>query len=157
MSNLRLAAYGLILWLVPFVCAIPLMGADGVPWVGIFLFKSIMLIVGSWTGLVLLRRAFMRAGGDYVSIGIRAAVVWTVMQWAIDAVVLLPMSGMGAADYVEQIGLRYLSIALLCIYGGRLAREAAEASPSGPPSPSAIAGPTAIANDRRQRQLCWLC
>jgi len=125
MTNARIVGYGLILWLIPFAVAVPLMGRDGVPWVGLFLFKSIMLVVGSAVGIGLLRKAFARAGRDYAALGLRTALIWTVMQWVLDAAILLPLSGQSIGDYIRQIGLGYLSIALVCGYGGAIAQDAA--------------------------------
>lgn len=126
MTNTRIAVYGLILWLVPFCVATPLMGPDGVPWIGLWLFKRIMLVVGSAVGVILLRKAMARQSREYALLGLRLGVVWTAMQWALDAAILLPISGMGVGEYVSQIGLGYLSIALVCGYGGRIAHDVAD-------------------------------
>jgi hypothetical protein len=42
----------------------------------------------------------------------------------LDAVVLLPLSGMGAGTYMAQIGLRYLTIPIIAIGIGSAAEQA---------------------------------
>ncbi len=52
--------YGFLVWLVPFATAIPFYSRDGELVIDVFLFKSIMIVVGSLIGAFLLVRYFRR-------------------------------------------------------------------------------------------------
>lgn len=131
MNNKRIALFGLYLWLIPFVASIPFVGSDGQPRVDLFLFKSLMIVIGVTTGMLLLRRLLAGADRLHAKLGNHAAVIWTLMQWGLDLAVLLPISGMSFGDYVNSIGLRYLGIAAICHLGGKIAEDAVRANPYG--------------------------
>ncbi|WP_243668479.1 hypothetical protein [Methanoculleus chikugoensis] len=51
--------------------------------------------------------------------------MWLLINWALDAVILLPLSGgMDAGTYMAQIGLRYLSIPIIAVGIGYAAEQA---------------------------------
>ena len=47
--------YGFLIWLIPFISAIPFYSREGQPLIDVFFLKSIMIVVGSATGVVNLR------------------------------------------------------------------------------------------------------
>jgi hypothetical protein len=106
-SMLKKIGFGIVLWAVPFVVAIPLfplMQSDPT------FFKTIMIVVGAATGAVLAARYFVRVEGDFLRASVLLAVVWIALSWILDFAVLLPLSGMAPGRYFIEIGLRYLAI-----------------------------------------------
>lgn len=100
--------YGLILWVIPYVTAIPLlplMKSDPT------FFKTIMIVEGSLVGGVLAALYFQRVQRDFLREGIILAMVWIVLNWLLDFVALLPFAEMSLSRYFLEIGLRYFAIA----------------------------------------------
>lgn len=111
----RNIVYGFLSWLVPFLTAFLFYNKQGVPTINIFLFKSIMIVTGTLTGVVLLFYYFRKIDKDFLQEGIITGILWFAMNIGLDLVVLVPMSGMRLADYFAQIGLRYLCILIISI------------------------------------------
>jgi len=53
-SYLRLVFFGILTWLIPFVISLFLYGPDGTLTIGIFAFKSLMIISGAASGALLI-------------------------------------------------------------------------------------------------------
>jgi uncharacterized membrane protein YpjA len=99
--------YGLILWVVPYVTAIPLlplMKSD------LIFFKTIMVVEGALLGGVLAALYFNEVQKDFLREGMIVATVWIVLNWFLDFVALLPFSGHTVSRYFLEIGLRYFAI-----------------------------------------------
>lgn len=116
-KTLKNILFGFIAWLIPFVASFPFYGKDGLM-IDIFLFKSIMIVVGSVTAAVLLVLYFKKITTGYLKEGIVVGIVWFVLNIALDLLILLPMSGMSVPAYFTQIGLGYLSIPAMAIAVG---------------------------------------
>jgi hypothetical protein len=116
--SLRILLYGFLSWLVPFVAAFFFYSKEGKLSVDIHLFKSIMIVVGSITAAFLLISYFKKISAGYLKEGINIGISWFVINIVLDLAVLIPMSGMSLADYVAQIGLRYLAIPAMCVAVG---------------------------------------
>jgi uncharacterized membrane protein YpjA len=104
--------YGVILWAIPYVTAIPLlplMRSDQ-PF-----FKTIMIVEGSIVGAVLAVIYFQTVERDFLREGTVLAAVWVGVSWLLDFVGLLPVSELSLARYFIEIGLRYLAIAALVV------------------------------------------
>jgi uncharacterized membrane protein YpjA len=100
--------YGAILWLIPYVTAIPLMPlmtSDNA------LFKTIMIVEGALVGAALTAHYFNSVEQDFLREGIILAVVWIALNWLLDVVALLPFTKQTLPRYFAEIGLRYLAIA----------------------------------------------
>ena len=110
-----LLLFGFLSWLIPFLASIPFYSMQGGLLVDVFLFKSIMIVVGSLVGTVLMVVLFLRIREGYLREGIFIGFSWLVINWVMDGLVLLPMSGMDAATYFSQIGIRYLVIPIIAI------------------------------------------
>ena len=107
--------YGAILWLIPYVTAIPLlplMQSD------IALFKTIMIVEGALVGGALTSHYFLGVERDYLREGIILAAVWIVLNWLLDFAALLPFTKQTLPRYFAEIGLRYLAIAVPAIAVG---------------------------------------
>ncbi len=104
---LKRIGYGLILWVVPYVTAIPLlslMKSD------LIFFKTIMMLEGALVGAILTVRYFLGVKGEFLREGIRLAVVWVLVGWLMDFVALLPFAELTLSRYFLEIGVRYLAI-----------------------------------------------
>jgi len=106
---LNIALYGLISWAIPFIASFPFFGPQGLR-VDEFLFKSIMIIVGALTASFLLVTYFKTIRGEYIKEGLMIGVIWLLINWLLDVLILLPLSGMSTSEYIQEIGLRYLVI-----------------------------------------------
>jgi len=99
--------YGLILWVIPYVTAIPLLGLMRSDLV---FFKTIMIVEGALVGAVLTVLYFLNVEGDFLREGSTLALVWIVVNWLLDVVALLPFTDLTVTRYFLEIGLRYLAI-----------------------------------------------
>jgi len=84
----------------------------------LFLFKSIMIVVGSISAAVLLISYFKKINTGYLREGIIVGLTWFGINILLDLLVLIPISGMSVADYFTQIGLRYLVMPAMSIMVG---------------------------------------
>jgi uncharacterized membrane protein YpjA len=99
--------YGLVLWVVPYVTAIPLlpmMKRD------LIAFKTIMVVEGSLLGGLLAALYFRDVRRDFLREGLVVAGTWIALNWFLDFVALLPFSGQTVSRYFIEIGFRYLAI-----------------------------------------------
>ena len=110
--------YGFLAWLIPFVASFFFYTREGKLTIDIFLFKSIMIVVGSISAAILLVLYFRKINGDYLKEGIIVGLTWLGINVLLDLLVLIPMSGMSIADYFAQIGIRYLVIPVMSITVG---------------------------------------
>ena len=117
-KNIRNLLYGFLAWLIPFVVAFFFYSKEGGLVIDIFLFKSIMIVVGAISGAFLLISYFKNIHANYLYEGIIVGLTWLSINILLDLVVLVPMSGMSIADYFTQIGLRYLVMPVMSIMVG---------------------------------------
>jgi uncharacterized membrane protein YpjA len=110
--------YGFLAWLIPFVASIFFYTKDGGLSIDIFFFKTIMIIVGSISGAILLISYFKKINIGYLKEGIYVGITWFVINILLDLLVLIPMSGLAISDYFLQIGLRYLVMPVMSIMVG---------------------------------------
>lgn len=116
-----LAAF--LTWLVPFLIAVPFYGRDGTPVIDISLFKSLMIVVSSVVGAILIVWVFRSVEFGYVREAIVTGIVWLIANWALDLIVLVGMFGMNPGEWATFIGLRYLMIPVIVIMAGIVADE----------------------------------
>ncbi len=102
--------YGFLSWLIPFVSAFFFYSGEGELSVDIFLFKTIMIIVGALSGSYLMVLYFKSISNNYLKEGLAIGITWLGINIILDLVLLIPMSGMSLHEYFPQIGLRYLVI-----------------------------------------------
>ncbi|WP_406660393.1 hypothetical protein V7O66_11160 [Methanolobus sp. ZRKC3] len=91
--------------------------------IDIFLFKSIMIVVGSISAAVLLISYFKSIKLAYLKEGIFVGFFWFAINILLDILVLIPISGLSVTDYFAQIGLRYLVIPVMCITAGKVLED----------------------------------
>jgi hypothetical protein len=117
-KHVRNVLYGFLAWLIPFVASIFFYTKEGGLRIDIFFFKTIMIIVGSISGAILLISYFKKIHIGYLKEGIYVGITWFVINILLDLLVLIPMSGMAIPDYFLQIGLRYLVMPVMSIMVG---------------------------------------
>ncbi len=117
-KHVRNLLYGFLAWLIPFVASIFFYTKDGGLRIDIFFFKTIMIIVGSISGAILLISYFKKINIAYLKEGIYVGFTWFVINILLDLLILIPMSGMLISDYFLQIGLRYLIMPVMSIMVG---------------------------------------
>ncbi|EMF90046.1 hypothetical protein LEP1GSC005_4152 [Leptospira santarosai str. ST188] len=118
---IRIFSYGFLVWLIPFIVAISFHSRDGKLQTDLFLFKTVMLLVGNFTGCVLLASLALKISGKKFSILLNTGFIWLAINWGLDFLILLPMSKMNAGDYFIQIGLRYLTMIFISFTVGWVA------------------------------------
>lgn len=114
---LRMLGYGFIVWVVPYVSAIPLLG---VMKTDLIFFKTLMILIGGLTGAVCVILYFSKINKDYLNEGIRLGLVWLVLNWLLDFAALLPVMNLSILQYFKEIGLRYLVMPAMTIPAGYL-------------------------------------
>lgn len=117
-KNIRNILYGFLAWLIPFVVAFFFYSKEGGLAIDIFLFKSIMIVVGAISGAFLLIYYFKNIHANYLYEGIIVGSTWLGINILLDLLVLVPMSEMTLPVYFAQIGLRYLVMPVMSIMVG---------------------------------------
>jgi uncharacterized membrane protein YpjA len=119
--DLKMVVFGFLTWLIPFGLAFLFYTPEGELAIDIFLFKTIMILVGAVTGATLLALYFKRLERNYLYEGVKVGLVWFALNIILDLVVLVPMSGMSIGAYFAEIGLRYLILPTMSIAIGYVA------------------------------------
>jgi len=122
-KHIRNIFYGFLAWLVPFIASIFFYSKEGGLTIDVFLFKSIMIVIGSITAAYLLILYFRNINTNYIKEGIIVGIVWFVINIILDLLVLIPLSGLSVGDYFIQIGLRYLVMPVMSIMAGKVLAE----------------------------------
>ncbi|PWR72722.1 hypothetical protein [Methanospirillum lacunae] len=123
-DNVRILLYGFLTWLIPFLLSIPFYSGGGLQ-IDQQLFKSIMIVAGALTGAALIIHLFSVMTMEYQTAGYVTGVAWLLINWGLDIVILIPLSGLDFISYTFQIGLRYLVIPVMTIMAGVVAEHAA--------------------------------
>ena len=117
-KTVRNILYGFLAWLIPFVSAFFFYSKEGGLVIDVFLFKTIMIVIGAIVGAFLLVSYFKRIRNNYLMEGIIVGITWFIINIGLDILVLIPMSGMSLPNYFAEIGLRYLVIPVMSIMVG---------------------------------------
>jgi hypothetical protein len=115
---LKNLGYGFLSWLIPFLTSLLFYTREGGLTIDIFLFKSVMIVVGSVTAAFLIVSYFKAINADYLKEGIVLGLTWLGINILLDLLILVAMFGMPAGDYFTQIGLRYVVIPVMTITVG---------------------------------------
>jgi hypothetical protein len=120
---LRKALYGFWAWLIPFVVSVFFYSKNGLS-IDVFLFKSMMVVVGSVSAAVLLVLFFRKASSAYLREGIAVGVMWLGVSIVLDLLILVPMSAMSIGEYFARIGMGYLAMPAMSIAVGKALENA---------------------------------
>ena len=121
-----IVVYGFLIWLIPFLISLCLIDQDGKKSVDEITFKRIMIISSIATGSYLLTKLHRRydtiistdssqikqgllSTSDLVN-GYTVGIIWMAINWILDILVLLPLTGMSLRTYFLEIGLRYFNM-----------------------------------------------
>ena len=110
---------------MPFLVAVPFYGDNGTLLIDLMLFKSIMIVVATITAAILMVWFFRAVTTAYTREAVITGLVWLVVNWVLDTVVIVSLLGMAPLDYITQIGVRYLMIPAMVIAAGIIADGAA--------------------------------
>jgi hypothetical protein len=119
-KTLRLYVLGFITWLIPFVISFAFYDRTGNLNVNYGLFKCIMVVTSSLTGMYVMMYHFKYVNSSYFREGVIAGLLWLVINILLDLVILVPMAGMTLTSYFTTIGLGYLQIPIICIAVGTI-------------------------------------
>ncbi len=115
---IKIVLFGFLAWLIPFIASIFFFAPGGGLLVDVFLFKSIMIVVGSIVGALLLVLYFSKISKEFLREGIVVGVAWFAINIILDLIVLLPLLQIDVGNYSAQIGIRYLVIPVMSIAMG---------------------------------------
>lgn len=116
----KIGLFGLLTWLTSFIVSWFFYSKEGQPVIDLIIIKTIMIVLFSILGAVLLILCFKGIHKNYLGEGIGVGIVWLVINWILDLVVLVPMAKMAIGIYFAHIGLRYLMIPTMSISMGYL-------------------------------------
>ncbi len=117
----RIALLGAGTWLIPFLISLLFYSGEGRLIIGTFLFKTILIVIGSVVGAALLVLYFKEVKKNFLREGIMVGVAWFAVNIVLDIAILLPMYGSIFEifdSYLAEIGLRYLMITAMAIAVG---------------------------------------
>jgi hypothetical protein len=120
----RTTILGLLSWAIPFVASFAFVGPGGQWLIPYPLFKSIMIVVFGGLGTWFLVLAFRRIAPTWRT-GLALGLYWLAINFVLDLVALVPLTGMPVVGYVYDIGLRYLLIPIIATAMGFVAEQAA--------------------------------
>ena len=110
--NRRVLLAGVATWAVPLAVSMGFFDRAGNLTVAPGLFHAILSVVlagaVAWAAVWVGRTVPLTAGA-----GLAIGLFWLVMNVGLDALVLLPLTGMGAGDWAADVAPRYLAIPLL--------------------------------------------
>lgn len=115
--------FGIISWLVPFVISFGFYKRGGELAIDYDLFKSLMVVVSTATGMVLLVLYQKHLEVAPVMRSFVIGLLWLAGNVLLDVVVLIPMSSMDYDTYFNSIGIRYLTIPVLSMGVGLILRR----------------------------------
>ncbi|MDV6235661.1 hypothetical protein CH379_008490 [Leptospira ellisii] len=118
---LRIFVYGFLVWLIPFAVAIPFHSRNGELLTDVFLFKTVMIIVGNFTGCALLVSLAPKIEGRTLPVLFATGLIWLAINWGLDFLILIPMSKMGVSEYFIRIGGGYLTMVSIPVAIGLVA------------------------------------
>jgi hypothetical protein len=121
--SIRLIVLGFITWLVPFILSFGFYDRTGNLNVSYGFFKSVMIVVSSLTGMWMLIYHLNFIHKNFVREGFITGISWLAINYLLDLLVLVPMSGMSVGQYFLTIGLGYLQIPVICLAVGMIVQR----------------------------------
>ncbi|ADN35255.1 conserved hypothetical protein [Methanolacinia petrolearia DSM 11571] len=119
---------GIVTWLVPFLVSLLFYNQNGLT-IDVFLFKSIMIVVGAIVGALMIVWYFRPETENFLRAGIIFGATALAVNWVLDLVVLCGMLGEDPLSWFAGVGVRYLVIPVMSITVGYIAEEKAGVNP----------------------------
>lgn len=117
---LKIVLFGFLTWIIPFVISFCFYNRHGELSIPYDLFKSIMIVVGSFTGCYFLFRYFILININYIENGLIIGFTWLFINIILDVFILMPIMKINFPNYFMTIGLRYFVIPVMSITIGYL-------------------------------------
>ncbi len=111
----RTLLLGFLTWFVPLLASFALFSPEGKPVLDIMFTKSILLIIASANGAFWMLRWFARVDRSPILAGLVVGGTWLAINWGLDLLVLLPLSGETPTEWFCNTGLGYLIIPMMSI------------------------------------------
>ncbi|MDW7775430.1 MAG: hypothetical protein SCH39_03715 [Methanosarcinales archaeon] len=83
--------YGFLAWFIPFISSFFFYTREGELTIDIFLFKSIMIVVGTFSAAFLSVSYFKKIDADYFKEGIIIGSTWFGINILLDLLILIPV------------------------------------------------------------------
>ena len=115
---LKVILFGIGIWAIPFIVAMFFYSPEGTLKIDLIFFKTVMLLVGALTGAYFIILYFKNLEKKFFKEGILLGGSWFVIQWALDFIILIPMTKMHIPTYIVSIGLRYGVILIMTVTVG---------------------------------------
>src|SRR6185312_17303426 len=96
---IRNLLYGFLTWLIPFAVSCLFFKPGSGLMIPQELFKSIMIVVGSFVGCYFLYRYFLLVDEKYFKHGILVGISWFFINILLDCIVLIPLMKTTFAEY----------------------------------------------------------
>ncbi len=114
-KNLIILGYGFLSWLVPFVISFFFFDKSAGLTIDPALFKSIMIVTGTTTGVYLLVRYFKQLpkSKNYIKEGLVVGLAWFVINCVLDVLTLVYGFQMPLHAWIRGIGLGYLTMPII--------------------------------------------
>lgn len=116
---------GFLSWLIPFIISFFCYNTNGELLIDYRTFKSLMVIVGTFSGSYFLFLYFKVVNNDFVLNGIIVGFSWFAINILFDSIVLIPMMKVSFLTYFYSIGIVYISIPAISIAMGYLLEKKA--------------------------------
>jgi len=109
-------------WLLPFVVSFAIFQLKDSNY---YLFESLMVIVVVFAVVWFATRYFKKVESNFVREGVLLGLLWLIINLALDLMLFLPKSPMQMplSFYMNQIGIKYLSIPIITIGFGYLKKQ----------------------------------
>ena len=108
----------IVIWLVPFVASIPFFDRSGALTINFWAFKALMTALLVTTSFFAFHRLFRRAGRQERRFHLFTGLSALAISVLLDAVTVIPLTGITPTDYVQQIVSIYLLIPIIALYVG---------------------------------------
>lgn len=117
MKNLtKIILFGLLTWLIPFLVSFFFVDMRGNYLIEETFFKTIMIVTGGLTGVILMIVYFSKIENNYLKEALIIGCSWLVINWILDLIMVLNgFFSMTIQKYFMDIGLRYLLIPIISI------------------------------------------
>ena len=123
----RAVLAGIVTWLVPFLVSLLFYNQNGLT-IDVFLFKSIMIVVGAIVGALMIVWYFKPETENFLRAGMIFGAAALAINWVLDLIVLCGILGEDPLSWFAGVGVRYIVIPVMSITAGYIAEEAVKKS-----------------------------
>lgn len=105
--------FGILLWLVPFVVSLFFFSSNGELAIDQLTFRTIMLLTLAFTLTGLTWFYFKSITTDFVKSALQLGLIWLVVNWVLDLLVLVAVFGNPLDEWLVATGARYVMIPIV--------------------------------------------